>query len=287
MCNEAFASANERKSFPETCKAIRNAGYTGIEVAPFSLSDDPIAITAARRREYADAIQSEGLTFAGLHWLLLAPKGLNVVTSDTVIREKSWRHMSHLIDLCADLGQNGKMVLGSPDQRKVTGELTRAEAVQYFTDGLAGIAPHAVERGVTVLIETFSERKEDIAIMLADAYAIVRQIDSPGIQMMFDCNNESAEAEPHSTLVDRYFDHIKHVHITEHGGPYPGTGTYDYMPVLKVLHRRGYTGWLSVEVFDFSAGADKIARESLKYLQSEIAKLGLMRAPMRSLPAKG
>ena len=159
MCNEAFASANERKSFPETCKAIRNAGYTGIEVAPFSLSDDPIAITAARRREYADAIQSEGLTFAGLHWLLLAPKGLNVVTSDRVIREKSWRHMSHLIDLCADLGQNGKMVLGSPDQRKVTGELTRAEAVQYFTDGLAGIAPHAVERGVTVLIETFSERK--------------------------------------------------------------------------------------------------------------------------------
>src|SRR5690242_8162476 len=74
MCNEAFASANERKSFPETCKAIRKAGYTGIEVAPFSLSDDPIAITAARRREYADAIKSEGLTFAGLHWLLLAPK---------------------------------------------------------------------------------------------------------------------------------------------------------------------------------------------------------------------
>ena len=45
--------------------------------------------------------------------------------------------------------------------------------------------------------------------MLADAYAIVRQIDSPGIQMMFDCNNESAEAEPHSALVDRYFDHIR------------------------------------------------------------------------------
>lgn len=277
MCNEAFASANEKKSFPETCKAIRKAGYTGIEVAPFTLSDDPIGITAAHRREYADAIKSEGLTFAGLHWLLLAPKGLNVVTSDKVVREKSWRHMSNLIDLCADLGPNGNMVLGSPDQRKVTGELTRAEAVKNLTDGLAGIAPHAVERGVKVLIETFSERQEDVARMLADAYAIVRQIDSPGIQMMFDCNNEWGEAEAHATLVDRYFDHIKHVHITEHGGPYPGTGAYDYKPVLNVLRRRGYTGWLSVEVFDFSAGADKIARESFTYLQSEIAKLESVR----------
>jgi len=54
------------------------------------------------------------------------------------------------------------------------------------------------------------------------------------------------------------------VHITEREGPYPGTGAYDYKPVLTVLRRRGYTGWLSVEVFDFSTGADKIARESLK-----------------------
>jgi D-psicose/D-tagatose/L-ribulose 3-epimerase len=87
--------------------------------------------------------------------------------------------------------------------------------------------------------------------------------------------------------MDRYFDHIKHVHITEHGGPYPGTGAYDYKPVLNVLHRRGYTGWLSVEVFDFSAGADKIAQESLRYVQSEIAKLDLARALPRSLPAVG
>jgi len=76
------------------------------------------------------------------------------------------------------------------------------------------------------------------------------------------------------------------VHITEREGPYPGTGAYDCKPVLTVLRRRGYTGWLSVEVFDFSAGADKIARESLKYVQSEIARLDAARALARSLPAE-
>jgi D-psicose/D-tagatose/L-ribulose 3-epimerase len=272
MCNEGFSS--EKKSFPETCKLIRKAGYTGIEVAPFTLSDDPIAIPAAQRREYASIIRSEGLTFAGLHWLLLAPKGLDVVTSDAGVRAKSWRHMWNLIDFCSDLGPNGVMVLGSPQQRVVAGGLTRAEAVRHFTDGLAGIAPHAVERGVQVLIETFSSRRDDVAPMLADAYQILRRIDSPGIQMMFDCNNESSEAEPHATLVDRYFEHIKHVHITERGGPYPGTGSYDYKPVLSVLRKRGYRGWLSLEVFDFSAGAGKIAQESFEYIQSEIARSG-------------
>jgi D-psicose/D-tagatose/L-ribulose 3-epimerase len=56
-------------------------------------------------------------------------------------------------------------------------------------------------------------------------------------------------------------------------GRHPGTGAYDFRPVLGALARRGYAGWLSLEVFDFSAGADRIAADSLRYLQNEVAKL--------------
>jgi sugar phosphate isomerase/epimerase len=274
MCNEAFASSNEKKSFAETCKAIRGAGYTGIEIAPFTLSEEPNAIPASKRREYASAMKSEGLAFAGLHWLLMAPKGLNVITPDKAVRERSWRHMWSLIDFCADVGPGGVMTLGSPQQREVVPGWNRSEAAGRFTEGLAGIASHAVERGVQVLIETFTQRPTDICRSLGEAVAIVRQIGSPSIQTMFDCNNASNEAEPHASLVDRYFDLIKHVHLTEIGGAYPGTGSYDFKPVLNVLRRRGYSGWLSLEVFDFSAGAGKIAQDSFLYMQSEIARVG-------------
>ena len=266
MCNEAF----EKRSFSETCRAIRKAGYTGVEVAPFTLAEDPNAIPASQRREYASTLRSEGLTFAGLHWLLMAPKGLHITTSDQAVRERSWQHMRRLIDFCADLGPRGVMTLGSPKQRALLPGVQREDAVKHLTDGLAGIASHAVERGVQVLIETFTQMPDDVVRSLAEAVAIVRRIGSPGIQTMFDTNNASNEAEPHATLVDRYFDSIRHVHLTEKGGPYPGTGAYDYKPVLQVLGRRGYTGWLSVEVFDFSAGADKIAQDSIRYIQSEI-----------------
>src|SRR5260370_42185390 len=147
ICNEAF----EKWPFAEACRAIRKAGYTGIEIAPFTLAEYPDSLTAAQRQEYRDIIRSEGLTFAGLHWLMVSPKGLHVTGPDAELRQRSWRHIDNLIDLCADLGPDGVMVFGSPHQRSTTGGLTRAEATRNYVEGLRGVAPHAAPRGVMVL----------------------------------------------------------------------------------------------------------------------------------------
>src|SRR5438128_3778944 len=149
ICNEAFEGWN----FADACKAIRNAGYTGIEIAPFTLAGRPTEVSADQRREYKDIIASEGLTFAGLHWLMVSPKGLHVTTPDAALRTRSWRHIRDLIDLCADLGPGGVMVFGSPNQRATTGGLSREQATSNYIDGLASVAPHATERGVTILVE--------------------------------------------------------------------------------------------------------------------------------------
>ena len=97
MCNEAF----EGWPFAEACKAIRKAGYTGIEIAPFTLAEKPADITAAERQEYRRIIQSEGLSFVGLHWLMVSPKGLHVTGPDALLRQRSWEHIRNLMDLCA------------------------------------------------------------------------------------------------------------------------------------------------------------------------------------------
>src|SRR5215472_6033460 len=70
ICNEAF----DKWPFADACRAIRKAGYTGIEIAPFTLAEDPATVTAAQRREYRDIMASEGLEFVGLHWLMVSPK---------------------------------------------------------------------------------------------------------------------------------------------------------------------------------------------------------------------
>src|ERR1022692_4318938 len=109
ICNEVF----ENWTFADACRAIRKAGYSGIEIAPFTLAEDPATLTPAGRRECRDIMASEGLQFVGLHWLMaseglqfvglhwlmVSPKGLHVTTPDADLRCRSWQHIRHLIDL--------------------------------------------------------------------------------------------------------------------------------------------------------------------------------------------
>jgi sugar phosphate isomerase/epimerase len=264
MCNEAF----ENWPFAAVCKAIRRAGYTGIEIAPYTLNEDPARIAAAERRACRGIMESEGLSFVGLHWLMASPKGLHVTGPDKGLRERSWTHVRNLIDLCADLGPHGVLVFGSPAARATTGGLTREEATRNFVEGLAAVAPYAAERGATILLEALPADQCDVVQTLGEAAAIVRQIGSPGLGAMFDVHNAIDETEPHAALVERYFDLIRHVHVNEMDGRYCGAGDYDFRPLLEVLHRRAYAGWISLEVFDFSPGPERIAVESLRHLQS-------------------
>lgn len=269
ICNEAF----EKWPFADACKAIRKIGYTGIEIAPFTLAERPGDVSAAQRGEYRDIMRNEGLAFVGLHWLMISPKGLHVTGPDTDLRRRSWDHIRDLIDLCADLGPDGVMVFGSPKQRSTTGGLSRAEATRNYIDGLAGIAPHAVQRGVTVLVEALPANQSDVVQTLAEAAGIVREIASPAIRTMFDVHNAVDETETHAGLVDRYFEVIRHVHVNELDGRYCGTGGYDFGPVLEVLARRGYRGWISLEAFDFTPGPERLAEESLRHLNTCIHQL--------------
>jgi sugar phosphate isomerase/epimerase len=90
---------------------------------------------------------------------------------------------------------------------------------------------------------------------------------------MFDVHNAIDEVEPHACLVEKYFDLIRHVHVNELDGRHCGTGSYDFKPVLDVLRRRNFKGWVSLEAFDFTPGAERLANESLRHLEAEIAKL--------------
>jgi sugar phosphate isomerase/epimerase len=158
-------------------------------------------------------------------------------------------------------------------QRASIGGLTPEEATLNFADGLASVAGYAFERGVTILIETLTSDQTDVVNTFEEAVAIVRQIDNPGVQAMFDSHNAAEETEPHSALVDRHFDVIKHVHFNEMDGRHPGAGTYDFLPVMQVLQRRGYGGWISVESFDFTPGPERIMTESLHHLKSVAARI--------------
>lgn len=262
ICNEVF----EKWDFAESCRAARKLGYRGLEIAPFTLGESVDEVSAARRKELRGIMQSEGLEFAGLHWLLVTPKWLHITTGDKEVRERSWQYFEKLIDFCGDLGGPAIMVLGSPKQRGTRGA-TRAEATRYLTEGLARVAPRAAARKATICLEALDSKQTDVVNTVAEAVAVVKQVRHPNIQSMFDYHNTLDEKEPWEAIVRRFYPMIRHIHINEMDGRHPGTGRSDFLPVLRVLKEKNYRGWVSLEVFDFKLGAERIAREAMEYLR--------------------
>ena len=263
MCNEAF----EGQPFGDVCRTLRRVGYEGIEIAPFTLAPEPGAVSVSQRAEYRRIIADEGLVCVGLHWLLVTPKTIHVTTPDTKLRTESWAYVRDLVDLCADLGDNGVMVFGSPKQRSSTGGLTPAEATRNFIDGMASIADHAQARGVTLLMEALPKSQSDIVTTLEAAAGVVEAIHHPAVRTMFDTHNAEDETAPHAEVLEHYFHLIRHVHVNEMDGRHPGTGDYDFVSIFRTLKRLKYKGWVSLEAFDFKPGGEVIATETINYLK--------------------
>lgn len=269
VCNELFRGV----PFGQLCKQVHALGYNGLEIAPFTLGDDPASLSVGQRQEYRDAMAGEGLGFVGLHWLLAAPEGLHVTTRDEAVRRRSWDYVHRLIDLCADLAgpeedDKGVLVFGSPKQRSTTDGMTPREAKDVLAHGLAHAAPMAESRSVKILLEVLSPDQTDVVNCLGEAVTIVKSIGSRAVQTMFDTHNAVAEKDIHADLIRRYSQYIQHVHINENDGREPGTGDYDFASLLNALAEIGYPGWVSLEVFDFTRDPQEVAKRSLEHLQN-------------------
>ena len=188
ICNETF----EGWSFADACRGAREAGFTGLEIAPITLSDDPASLSPGRRAELKATLAGEGLALVGFHWLLKTPKGLHVTTPDAALRTRSWDYVRKLVDLCADIGEGGILVFGSGKSRSMTGGATRDEAVGRFEEGMAGVAPHAEARGVTFALEPLAPRFSGILNTVDETAAMVQRIGSPAVQTMIDCRQTAS-----------------------------------------------------------------------------------------------
>ena len=57
VCNEVF----EKRDLAESCRLLKRTGWTGIEIAPFTLAQDATALSPSRRKELRDIMHSEGV----------------------------------------------------------------------------------------------------------------------------------------------------------------------------------------------------------------------------------
>ncbi len=262
ICNETFGDWPFEKAFALAAQC----GYQGIEVAPFTIAADVRQIPAVRRAEVRRQAERGHLEIVGLHWLLAKTKGFHLTAADAAVRHRTARYIGDLARFCADLG--GKiMVLGSPRQRNLQPGVSRADAMGYATEVLRMALPDLEAAGVTLAIEPLRPKDTNFINTAAEGLELVRRVDSPHFRLHLDCLAMSSESTPIADLVRRYRSWLVHFHANDANGQGPGFGQTDFVPILRALAEIGYRGWVSVEVFDMSAGPEPIARESLQYMR--------------------
>jgi sugar phosphate isomerase/epimerase len=275
LCNEVL----QPMPFAQQCAVAAALGYDGLEVAPFTLADDPMGISDAQASVFRRMAEDAGVAISGLHWLLVAPAGLSIVDADAALRERTAGVMERLVELCAVMGGR-YLVHGSPKQRSVPAGTTRAAAWERAQGCLARAARRAEACGVTYCLEPLSPRETDLVNTVAEAVAMVESIASPALQTMIDCSAAGqAEAEPVAALMQRWMPggHIAHVQVNDPNRRGPGQGAMGFGPILQALQQMQaqghYRGIVAVEPFDYVPDGMGSAARSIGYLKGVLEGL--------------
>jgi D-psicose/D-tagatose/L-ribulose 3-epimerase len=271
LCNEVIAPM----PFPQQCEYAAKLGYDGLEVAPYTLSDEPHRLGAAQLAVARAAAADAGIAVTGLHWLLLKPSGLSISSRDDSIRKKTVDVMLALIDQCAELGGR-YLVHGSPQQRRVDSGDTRAAAMARAQESFAAVAGRARKAGVIYCIEPLSSDQTPLINTLDEAAAMVKAIDSPGVRTMLDCSSAGRmETAPLPALVDSWLPNgmLAHVQVNDRNRRGPGQGEQRFAPLLAALVRHKYAGDIAVEPFDYVPDGPAAAARAIGYIRGILEAL--------------
>lgn len=265
LCNEVLAPW----SFAEQCAYAAKLGYRALEVAPYTLAVDPMTIGDAQAAAWAAIARDHGLAISGLHWLLVAPRGLSIASPDAAVRKRTLGVIARLIELCAQLG-GSYLVHGSPAQRNPDPGQSHADALARATEVWVAAGERAGAFGVSYCIEPLSRDQTRIVNTVAEATAIVTAAALPGLRTMLDtCSAGATEAEPLPALIDRCWPSslLTHVQLNDRNRRGPGQGDDRFAPILAALTRQRYAGWLAIEPFDYQPDGPACAAHSIGYLR--------------------
>ena len=263
ICNETFAGWEHDR----VCATVAEYGYTGLEIAPFTLAPRITDVSTDRRSELRRTAERAGLSIVGLHWLLAKTEGFEVTSPDPAVRARTGKYLADLAHAAGELGGT-VLVLGSPKQRNVPAGFTRHDADEFAIDTLRHCLPALQSSGVTLCLEPLTTAETDFLNLAAEAVGMIRRLGHPHVKLILDVKAMTGEFAPAPDVIRANADQLFHFHANDPNLRGPGFGDTDFQPILEALRQAHYRNWVSVEVFDYTPDPVTIARDSIAYLRS-------------------
>jgi sugar phosphate isomerase/epimerase len=263
ICNEPFEGWDNA----DVCRVVAAHGYQGLEVAPFTLAPRLADFSSDQRHNFRRQAEDNGLEIIGLHWLLARTEGLQVTSPNPSVRKRTAEYLVELATCCRELGGD-LMVFGSPAQRRRPAGPMAAHVDEFATDTFRRAMPGIADQGVKLCLEPLSPPEADYINTCAEALELIRQVDHPQCMLHLDVKAMATDEAPTPELIRRHGRQAGHFHANDVNRRGPGFGDTDFVPILSALKEVGYSGWVSVEVFDYSPDPETIARRSIEYMRA-------------------
>ena len=240
------------KELPEKLDLMEKWGFEGIEFGGGGLAKrvDGIKKALEGRKIKVSAI------CAGFEGWLIA--------SDPKIRQKAMDSMKETLTAAGEIGSVGMIMVPSFNGQDKEGSLPVKEArellapLAWWTDRktdapkslLQELGDHAAKAGTTVILEPLNRKECFFLRQLADAAAICRDANNPGVALMGDFWHMTWEETSDMGAFISAGDYLKHVHMaSRRKRRMPGEdGEADnYVDGFRGLKAIGYSNYVSFE----------------------------------------
>lgn len=265
ICNETFP----RTPFEEAVCLIRELGYEGVEIAPFTLAPTITEINEHTLTMLRQVVESYGLSVTGMHWLLAKVPGVHLTSPNPAIREVTRRYLLAVIRACQKLGGR-YLVFGSPAQRNVVPGVSYEQAWDWARTSFCAIASYAADYGLTFCLEPLSASETNLFTTAAEAIQMIREVDQLSFRLILDVKAMCTEQRSIPEIIAESAPYLAYFHANDANRREPGAGNVDFVPIFQSLRMAGYDGWVSVEVFEYEPDPRIIARRGIQYLRQAL-----------------
>jgi sugar phosphate isomerase/epimerase len=262
ICNETF----EGWEHVRICARIAELGYTGLEIAPFTLAPRITDISTFRRGELRREAESAAVRIIGLHWLLAKTEGFHLTSPDHAVQKRTGEYLAELARASSEMGGD-ILVLGSPLQRTISIGSTREQAEDHALQTIAHCLATLEQTRVYLCLEPLTRNETSFLNTASEGTAMICRLAHPYVRLHLDVKAMSAESMPIPEVIRANRDYLHHFHANDPNKRGPGFGDTDFRPIFRALEDIDYGGWVSVEVFDYAPDPETIARESIGYMR--------------------
>lgn len=240
----AFAwTADFKESHLDVLPKLRDHGLSVFEIPMF----DPNNLPVAKIRR---AMETYELSCSVCSIL---PMGINPISPDADTRRRSLSHLVNCLEVAAELGAS---LIGGPVYAPIgylPSRRRNADDWNWAIELFQSLAPALDTNKIDLSIEPVNRSETFFLTTANDALAFCIAVNHPRVGVTIDTFHANIEEKNISQAIRSLGKHLKHIHASENDRGLLGSGHVDFPGIVAALRETGYTGYLIIEGFGYSA----------------------------------